>query len=394
MRFETAAIHAGQPPEPHTGAVVVPIYQTSTYAQPEVGRPKGYEYSRTRNPTRSAMEDCLAALEGGRFGLAFASGMAAVSTTMTLLRRGEHVVSSHDVYGGTYRVFEKIFRDWGLEFSFVDTSRVEEIEGALRPETRMVWIETPTNPLLRITDLREAARAAHERGAIVAVDNTFASPYFQRPLALGADLVVHSTTKFLGGHSDVVGGAIVTSDEGIRERLAFAQNAIGAVPGPFDAWLVLRGMKTLAVRMRQHEANARAVAAHLETHPRVARVLYPGLPSFEHHEIAARQMSGFGALISFYVKGGLEEARRVCASTRVFTLAESLGGVESLIEHPGIMTHASIPEEIRKARGLGDDLLRLSVGIEHLDDLLEDLDRALATTRGPSAGGTRERKME
>jgi cystathionine beta-lyase/cystathionine gamma-synthase len=378
MRFETAAIHVGQAPDAATGAVVVPIYQTSTYAQPEVGRHSGYEYSRTRNPTRTAMEECLAALENGRHGLGFASGMAAISTVMTLLKRGDHVVSSQDVYGGTYRVFEKIFRDFGLEFSFVDTSRVEDVEAAIRPETRLIWVETPTNPLLQVCDLRAVCGRAREHGLRTVVDNTFASPYFQRPLDLGADLVVHSTTKFLGGHSDVVGGAIVTSDEEIHERLAFAQNAIGAVPGPFDCWLVLRGIKTLAVRMRQHESNARAVAEFLENHPRVAKVLYPGLASFEHHETARRQMSGFGALISFYVRGGPEEARRVCASTRVFTLAESLGGVESLIEHPGIMTHASIPEEIRRQRGLGDDLVRLSVGIEHVDDLIEDLDRALA----------------
>jgi cystathionine beta-lyase/cystathionine gamma-synthase len=305
--------------------------------------------------------------------------MAAISTAMTLVRQGGHVVSSGDVYGGTYRVFEKIFRDWGLDFTFVDTSRAEEIEAAMRPETRMVWVETPTNPLLQIADLRAVASVTRARGAILAVDNTFASPFFQRPLELGADLVVHSTTKFLGGHSDVVGGATVTSNKEIQERLAFSRNAMGAVPGPLDTWLVLRGMKTLGVRMRQHEANAMEIAAFLEGHPRVARVLYPGLPSFEQHETARAQMSGFGALVSFYVKGGVEEAKRICTRTRIFLLAESLGGVESLIEHPGIMTHASIPREIREARGLGDDLVRLSVGIEHVDDLLEDLEQALAS---------------
>ena len=377
MRFETAAIHAGQEPEEITGAIAVPIFQTATYAQPAIGEHKGYEYSRTHNPTRKAMEECLAALEGGTHGMAFASGMAAISTCMTLLEKGDHVVSSDDVYGGTYRVFEKIFRPWGLDFTFVDSSDLDSIAAAIKPNTKMLWLETPTNPLLKITDLRGAAELANKHNLILAVDNTFVSPYFQRPLDFGAHLVVHSATKFLGGHSDTVGGAAVTSDEKIFERLSFSQNAMGAIPGPFDSWLILRGMKTLGIRMRQHEANAISVAGFLEKHARVKKVLYPGLPSFDQHELAKRQMSGFGSLISFYLDGGEAAAREVCRSTKIFALAESLGGVESLIEHPGLMTHASIPLELREGRGIGDNLIRLSVGIEHIDDLTEDLDAAL-----------------
>ena len=378
MHFETRAIHAGQEPEEKTGAVVVPIFQTSTYAQRAVAEHTGYEYSRTQNPTRNAMEECLAALEGAKYGMGFASGMAATSTTQALLEQGDHVVSAADVYGGTYRVFEKIFRNWGIDYTFVYTSNLHEIEAAMRPETRMLWIETPTNPLLQITDIAAASQIAREHGAVTVVDNTFASPYFQRPLEHGADLVLHSTTKFLGGHSDVVGGAVLTSNDELYERVSFAQNSMGAIPGPFDSWIVLRGLKTLAVRMDRHQENAMTIAQYLEKHPRVKRVLYPGLPSFEHHELAKRQMSGFGSLISFYLDGTVEEAVDVCGRTKVFTLAESLGGVESLIEHPGKMTHASIPEEIRKPRGLGDDLIRLSVGIEHIDDLMEDIEHALA----------------
>jgi cystathionine gamma-synthase/cystathionine gamma-lyase len=377
MRFETAAIHAGQEPEEKTGAIVVPIFQTATYAQPAIGGHKGYEYSRTHNPTRKAFEECLAALEGGKYGMAFGSGMAAISTSMTLLKKGDHLVSSDDVYGGTYRVFERIFRDWGLDFTFVDASDLNNVAAAIKPNTKMLWLETPTNPLLKITDLRAASELARKHKLILVVDNTFASPYFQRPLEFGADLVVHSATKFLGGHSDVVGGGAVTSNDMIFERLSFSQNAMGGILGPFDAWLILRGMKTLGIRMRQHEANTKVIAQHLEQHPRVKKVLYPGLPSFPHHEAAKKQMSGFGSLLSFYLDGGEAEARQVCRSTRVFALAESLGGVESLIEHPGLMTHASIPKEIRESRGIGDDLIRLSVGIEHIDDLIEDLDRAL-----------------
>ncbi|MBI3872647.1 MAG: cystathionine gamma-synthase [candidate division Zixibacteria bacterium] len=378
MRFDTLAIHAGQEPDPQTGAIVVPIYQTATYAQRAIGDHQGYEYSRTHNPTRKAMEECLAALEGGTHGMGFASGMAATSTAMALLRQGDHVVSGDDVYGGTYRVFEQIFRPWGLDFTFVDTTDLNLIRQAIKPTTKMLWLETPSNPLLKVTDLREAAAIAREHGLFMAVDNTFATPYFQRPLELGAHLVVHSTTKFLGGHSDVVGGAAITSDAKIFERMSFAQNAIGAVPGPFDSWIVLRGLKTLAVRMRAHQANAMAVAGYLQKHRRVRQVLYPGLPSDPYHALAKSQMSGCSSLLSFYLDGGEPEARKVCAATKVFALAESLGGVESLIEHPGLMTHASIPRPIRESRGLGDNLIRLSVGIEHIDDLLADLEGALA----------------
>lgn len=377
MKFETLAIHAGQEPDEKTGAIVTPIFQTATYVQSAVAEHTGYEYSRTQNPTREALEECLAALEGGRFGLAFASGMAATSTVMALFQKGDHIISGDDVYGGTYRVFEKIFRPWGLDFTFVDTTDPVQVEAAVKPTTRMLWIETPSNPLLKITDLRDASALAKRHKIYLAVDNTFASPYFQRPLELGADLVVHSTTKFLGGHSDVVGGATVTSNETIQERLSFARNAMGPVPGPFDAWIVLRGLKTLGIRMRQHEANARAIAEHLAGHRRVRKVLYPGLPGDPYHDAAKRQMSGYGALVSFYLDGGEAEARAVCGATRIFALAESLGGVESLIEHPALMTHAAIPREVREPRGLGDDLIRLSVGIEHIDDLLADLDQAL-----------------
>ncbi len=377
FRFETLAIHAGQEPEEKTGAVVVPIYQTSTYAQKKVGEHTGYEYSRSQNPTREALEECLAALEGGTHGMAFASGMAAISTTMSLLSQGDHVISSGDVYGGTYRVFEKIFRDFGLDFSYVTTADLSQIEAAVRPETKMLWIETPSNPLLQVTDLRGAAEIAKRHGLMLVVDNTFASPFLQRPIELGADLVIHSTTKFLGGHSDVVGGAAITANPEIHEKLSFAQNAMGAIPGPFDSWIVLRGLKTLSLRVERHDQNARTIADYLEKHPRVKKVLYPGLSSFEYHEVAKNQMSGYGSLISFYLDGSLQEAMDVCARTRVFTLAESLGGVESLIEHPGQMTHASIPAEVREPRGLGDDLIRLSVGIEHVDDLLDDIAQAL-----------------
>ncbi len=379
MKFETAAIHVGQEPEEVTGAIVVPIFQTATYAQPAIGEHKGYEYSRTHNPTRTAMQQCLAALEGGKYGLAFASGMAAASTTMTLLKQGDHIISSDDVYGGIFRVFETVFREWGFDYTFVNTSDLSQIEAAIKPTTKMLWIETPTNPLLKITDLKGAADLAKKHNLISVVDNTFASPYFQRPLEHGADIVLHSTSKFLNGHADVVGGALVTSDDQLHERLAFSQNAMGTIPGPFDSWLILRGMKTLGIRMRQHEANAKAVVDYLNSHGRVKTVLYPGLPEFPNHDVAKKQMSGFGSLISFYIDGGEAEARSICKSTKVFRLAESLGGVESLIEHPALMTHASIPREIRESRGLGDSLIRLSVGIEHADDLIADLDQALAS---------------
>ena len=377
--FATKAIHAGQDPDPATGATIVPIYQTSTYTQEAPGRHKGYEYSRSGNPTRAALEECVAALEGGEFGLAFASGLAATIAVMSLLSPGDHVVAGDDLYGGSYRLFDKVLkRTGGLDFAFVDTSDPESVEEALRPETKLLWIETPTNPMLTLSDIERLSAMAHERNAAVAVDNTFASPYFQKPLALGADVVVHSTTKYMGGHSDVVGGAVVTSDEDFYERTKFYQNAAGGVPGPFDSWIVLRGLKTLAVRMRQHEENALAVAEFLQGHPEVETVHYPGLPSHPQHELAKRQMSGFSGMVSFTLKGGTEAAYAAVQKTEVFHFAESLGGVESLITHPATMTHAAIPREQREARGVTDGLMRLSVGIEEKEDLIADLDRAIS----------------
>ncbi|CAN5627927.1 cystathionine gamma-synthase [soil metagenome] len=376
--FATRAIHVGQEPDAETGATIVPIYQTSTYTQEAPGQHKGYEYSRTGNPTRTALEECVAALEGAEHGLAFASGLAATTAVMNLLSPGDHVVAGDDLYGGSYRLFDKVLqKSNGLNFTFVDTKDPEGVEAALRPETKMLWIETPTNPMLTLSDISLLSEMAHGRGATVAVDNTFASPYFQQPLALGADIVVHSTTKYMGGNSDVVGGAAVTSDPGLHERMAFHQNAAGGVPWPFDSWIVLRGLKTLAVRMRQHEENALAVARFLQDHPQAATVNYPGLPSHPQHELAKRQMSGFSGMVSFTLKGGAEAAYAAVQKTEVFHFAESLGGVESLITHPATMTHAAIPKEQREARGVTDGLLRLSVGIEDTDDLIADLDQAI-----------------
>ena len=377
MRPETRAIHSGQDPEKLTGAVVVPIFQTSTYAQSAPGVHSGHEYSRTSNPTRDALQTCLASLENAKYGLAFSSGMGAISTLMTLFSSGDHVVSSDDVYGGTFRVFEKVFRQFGLRYTYVDTSDAAAVERAIEPATKLVWIESPTNPLLKITDIRAVAAIARKRSVLLAVDNTFMSPALQRPIDLGADLVVHSTTKYVGGHSDVVGGFIATNRDDLWTRIKFSQNAVGAVPGPFDSWLTLRGIKTLFVRMRAHETNARAIADFLSRHSGVTKVFYPGLPGHPGHEIQKKQASGFGGIISFRVRGGLEHARAVCSSTKLFFLAESLGGVESLIEHPAIMTHASVPKDVRETLGIADDLIRLSVGIENPDDLLEDLQRAL-----------------
>ena len=374
--FKTRAIHAGQPPDPATGVVVVPIYQTSTYAQQGVGQHRGYEYSRTGNPTRSALEDCIAALEGGRHGLAFASGMAAEAAVMQLLRPQDHTIAVDDLYGGTYRLFLKVLEPMGLTFSFC-AGTVEAVAAAWSERTRLVWIESPTNPLLKLADIAGISRLAHERGALLVVDNTFMTPYFQRPLELGADIVVHSATKYLGGHSDAVLGLLVTEEDGLHDRLAFIQNAVGGVPGPLDAWLVLRGLKTLAIRMREHERNARAVAEFLRSHAAVERVLYPGLPEHPDHALATRQMTGFGGMISIEVKGGIGAAQRVVESTRLFTLGESLGGVESLIELPALMTHASIPDDVRRRQGVADGLIRLSVGIEDVEDLIDDLDLAL-----------------
>jgi cystathionine gamma-lyase len=376
--FATRAIHAGQQPDPATGAVVVPIYQTSTYAQDALGKHRGYEYSRTGNPTRAALETCIAALEGGAHGLAFASGMAAEAAIMQLLKPGDHTVAVDDLYGGSYRLFRRVLEPMGLTFSFVDGTDLTAVEKSLTDRTRMVWVESPTNPLLKLVDIEAVSKLAHAREALLVVDNTFMSPYFQRPLSLGADIVVHSATKYLGGHSDVIGGTLVVNRDDLFERLSFLQNAVGGVPGPMDAWLVLRGIKTLAIRMREHEHNARQVAAFLVDHPKVARVFYPGLADHPQRDLARRQMSGFGGMISFEVKGGLEPARRVVERTRLFTLAESLGGVESLIELPAAMTHASIPAETRRAHGVTDGLVRASVGIEDVADLISDLDRALA----------------
>jgi cystathionine beta-lyase/cystathionine gamma-synthase len=376
--FSTRAIHAGQAPDPATGAVVVPIYQTSTYAQDALGKHRGYEYSRTGNPTRAALETCIAALEGGAHGLAFASGMAAEAAVMQLLKPGDHTVAVDDLYGGSYRLFRRVLEPMGLSFSFVDGSDTTAVEKSLTDRTRIVWVESPTNPLLKLVDIEAVSKLAHARQALLVVDNTFMSPYFQRPLSLGADIVVHSATKYLGGHSDVIGGTLVVNRDDLFERLSFLQNAVGGVPGPMDAWLVLRGIKTLAIRMREHDHNARQIAAFLVDHPKVARVFYPGLPDHPQRDLARKQMSGFGGMISFEVKGGLEPARRVVERTRLFTLAESLGGVESLIELPAAMTHASIPTETRRAHGVADGLVRVSVGIEDAPDLISDLDRALA----------------
>ena len=377
LRFATRAIHAGQDPDPTTGAVTAPIYQTSTFAQIAPGVHKGYDYSRTDNPTRTALQRALASLESAEFCLAFSSGMGAATTVMLLLKQGDHIVSSRDVYGGTYRLFMGAFQDLGLRFSFVESSDVSEIKRAMTKRTRLVWIESPTNPLLRITDIRAAAEIAHHRGALCLVDNTFASPFFQRPLALGADLALHSTTKYISGHADVVGGAVCVNERSLYEQLKFMQNAAGATPSPFDCFLTLRGMKTLALRMREHEKNATEIAQFLKEHPRVARVYYPGEPDHPGHKIAASQMDGFSGMVSFEVKGGLAEARRVLGRLRLFKIAESLGGVESLVELPAIMTHASIPKEARRRAGLNEGLIRLSVGIEDVEDLLRDLRRAL-----------------
>jgi cystathionine gamma-synthase len=375
--FATRAIHAGQDPDPATGSVIVPIYATSTYVQDGVGGLRsGFEYSRTGNPTRTALEECLAALENGRFARAFASGMAASDVLLrATLRPGDHVVIPDDAYGGTFRLVDKVLRHWGIEYTPAPVSDVDAVRAACRPETRIVWVETPTNPLLNIGDIAALAGVAHDAGARLVVDNTFASPYLQQPLELGADVVLHSTTKYLGGHSDVVGGALVTSEQELAEQIAFLQNAAGAVPGPFDAWLTLRGVRTLALRMEKHSDNAERVVEFLLSHPKVTGVRYPGLADHPGHEAAAKQMRRFGGMVSFTVAGGQQAALDVVARTRLFTLAESLGGVESLIEHPGLMTHASVAES---ELAVPADLIRLSVGIEDADDLVEDLRSALA----------------
>ncbi len=378
MKFETLAIHAGQEPDPNNGAVMTPVYLTSTYMQDGVGRPRqGYEYSRTQNPTRKALQDCLAALEGGGYGLAFASGLAATDTVLRLLNAGDHVLAGNDVYGGTFRLFDKVLRRFSLDFAFADTTDPESVAEALTPATRLVWLETPTNPFLRITDIRAVAAIvhSHQNKPLLVVDNTFATPYLQRPLELGADIVVHSTTKYLGGHSDVVGGAVIVKDKGLAEKLYFLQNAVGAVPGPLDCFLVLRGIKTLPLRMDRHYENAAAIAEFLAKHPKMEKLMYPFHESHPQHKIARQQMRNGGGMISFIVKGGRDAAVKVAESTKLFTLAESLGGVESLIEVPAAMTHLSVAGSQLEVH---PGLVRLSVGIENADDLLEDLEQALA----------------
>jgi cystathionine gamma-lyase len=375
--FATRAIHAGQEPDPATGATIVPIYATSTFTQEAPGRHKGYEYSRSGNPTRSALETCLASLEGGERGLAFASGLAASAAVLSILRPGDEVAAAADLYGGTFRLLERVFKPWGVVPRYTEDHTPEGLESTLTPATKLIWIETPTNPLLQVIDISAAAEVAHRRGALLVVDNTFASPYLQQPIGLGADIVVHSTTKYLGGHSDVIGGAVIGRLADL-EAIAFYQNAAGGVPGPFDAWLTLRGIKTLALRMDRHCANAMALADWLAAHPAVEKVYYPGRRDHPDHGIAGRQMRGFGGMISVRLREGGEHARRFLARTQLFSLAESLGGVESLVGHPATMTHASIPAEIREARGIDEGLVRLSVGIEDLDDLREDLADALA----------------
>jgi len=377
MHKDTLAIHAGQEPDPTTGAIMTPIFQTSTYVQSSPGVHKGYEYSRTQNPTRHALEACIAAVENGKHGIAFASGCATTDAVLHLLSAGDHVVACDDLYGGTYRLFTKVLARFGIEFTFADLSDPASLRQHLRPNTKMLWLETPTNPMLKLVDIAALAEIAHAAGALVVVDNTFMSPIFQTPLDHGADIVVHSTTKFINGHSDVVGGIAVTRDDGLAQQLHFLQNSIGAIPGPMDCFLVLRGIKTLGVRMRQHAANAEKVVALLEAHPAVETVTWPFSPSHPQYELAKRQMTGGGGMITCVMRGGLKAATTLLEQTRLFALAESLGGVESLIEHPAVMTHASIPADIRAQLGISDGLIRLSVGIEDADDLLADLTRAL-----------------
>ncbi len=376
LHFDTRAIHAGQSPDPTTGAIMTPVYLTSTYVQESPGVHKGWEYSRTHNPTRKAYENCIANLESGKFGFAFASGCAATTTIMHMLNAGEHVIAMDDMYGGTFRLFDKVLKNQGLQFSYIDLTKVEMIEKSIQPNTKMIWVETPTNPTLKLADIRTICEIAHKKNILVVVDNTFMSPYFQRPLELGADIVVHSATKYIGGHSDVVGGVAVTSDAKIAEKLAFLSNSMGGVQGAFDSFLALRSLKTLPLRMKAHAENAMKIAKYLEKHPLVEKTVYPGLESHPQYTLAKKQMSGFGGMITFFIKGGMESARTFLESVKVFALAESLGGVESLIEHPAIMTHASVPAEQRKILGIDDSLIRLSVGVEDCADLLADLDQA------------------
>lgn len=381
LGFATRAIHAGQSPDPSTGAIMTPVYLSSTYVQESPGVHKGWEYSRTHNPTRKAYESCLADLEGGRFGFAFSSGCSATTTILHLLKSGDHVIAMDDMYGGTFRLFDKVLRHHGLEFSYVDMTKPGAFQAALKPNSKMVWLETPTNPTLKLVDIRRIATEAKAKGVLTVVDNTFMSPYFQKPLLLGADIVMHSATKYIGGHSDVVGGVCATNQQDLAEQLQFLTNSMGGIGSAFDAFLCLRSLKTLPLRMEAHQKNASAIATWLEAHPKVEKVLYPGLPSHPQHALAREQMSGFGGMITMYIKGGLEAARTFLESVNVFALAESLGGVESLIEHPAIMTHASVPPENRRALGIDDSLIRLSVGIEDLRDLTMDLEQALEKVR-------------
>lgn len=377
MRFESQVIHAGVDPEPTTGAVMTPIFQTSTYAQASPGETKGYEYSRTDNPTRTALQSNLAALEKAEKALVFSSGMASIDAVLNLLKSGDHVVAGNDLYGGTYRLMTRVAVDRGLQFTFVDMRDHDAVRAAMRPETKLVWAESPTNPLLHLTDIRAVADIAHAGGALLGFDNTFMSPYFQSPILHGADIVMHSMTKYINGHSDVVMGCLMMNDQALYERLKFLQNSMGGVPGPFDCWLALRGIKTLAVRMDRHAANAGKVAEWLERHPKIERVVYPGLASHPDHELAKRQTSGHSGMITFFLAGGLEEASRFLSRVELFSCAESLGGVESLIEHPAIMTHASVPPDVRASIGLSDSLVRASIGIEAVEDIIEDLEQAL-----------------
>jgi cystathionine gamma-lyase len=382
LGFGTRAIHAGQTPDPVTGAVMTPVYYTSTYAQTAPGEHKGFEYSRTHNLTRFALEANLASLEGGKHGFCFASGLAATSTLMQLFDSGTHVIACDDLYGGTFRLFDKVYRRLGFDFSYVDpVAGAAAVEAAIRPSTKLVWIETPTNPMLKLCDIAAVAEVCQRKGVLLAVDNTFMTPFLQRPLELGADIVCHSMTKYLNGHSDVVGGCLIVTDDELRQRIGFLQNAVGSVPSPMDSFLVMRGTKTLHVRMERHEQNARALAMWLEAHPQVEKVIYPGLESHPQHALAKKQQRGFGGMISFVLKGGLDESRRFLSACQVFTLAESLGGVESLVEHPAIMTHASIPADRRAALGIADGFIRLSVGIEDLADQRADLERSFAAAR-------------
>ncbi len=375
MRFSTRAIHAGQDPDPVTGSVTVPVYLTSTYQQPGPGKEGKYVYSRTANPTRTALEECLASLEEGRYGLAFSSGMAATTTILLSLKKGDHVIAGDDIYGGTYRLFEQVLRNYGLQFTYVNPENPDNVEKAIGKNTRLVWIETPTNPLMRIVDIRRISMISKRAHALLVVDNTFMSPYLQNPLAHGADIVVHSTTKYLGGHSDLIGGATITKDKDVQSRLKYLQNAVGAIPGPLDCYLVLRGIKTLAVRMDRHNENARTISEFLTKQPKVEKVNYPGLVDHPQRGIIKRQMRGNGGMLSFHLRGGFNQCKKLLESLRLFTVAESLGGVESLIEHPASMTHASVPRERRLKLGISDNLIRVSVGIEDAEDLVQELNR-------------------